>query len=226
MSFDTHRIETITFDSFSTLVDPQSAARALEGYVADPAAVARRWHPLAVRYATVANEIDAYSTYDDLHRDAIKHLLAERDVAVSDAELDEINAVYHDLDPFDDVREGMERLSERFDLAILSNGDPAMLDSLLASAGIEEHISETVSADEIRTFKPAVELYEHAAERTDTPIDAISHVAAGWMDAMGASHAGMQGVWLDRRGDPWPAFDGEPDLRVESLYELADVLST
>jgi hypothetical protein len=35
----------------------------------------------------------------------------------------------------------------------------------------------------------------------------------------------MQGVWLDRGGDPWGTFGPEPDLRVERLHEIADILT-
>jgi 2-haloacid dehalogenase len=41
---------------------------------------------------------------------------------------------------------------------------------------------------------------------------------------MGAAHAGMQAVRLDRKGTPWEPFDGEPDRTVESIHELADAL--
>ena len=83
---------------------------------------------------------------------------------------------------------------------------------------------DTISADEVRTFKPAAELYRHGAARTGTPIDEIAHVTAGWFDVMGAKHAGMQGVRVDRTGTPWEPFDGEPDRTVDGLDELADAL--
>jgi 2-haloacid dehalogenase len=41
---------------------------------------------------------------------------------------------------------------------------------------------------------------------------------------MGARHAGIQGVRVDRKGTPWEPFDGEPDLTVDSVFELADAL--
>ena len=41
---------------------------------------------------------------------------------------------------------------------------------------------------------------------------------------MGARHAGMQGVRVDRKGDPWEPFGPEPDRTVGGLEELADAL--
>lgn len=79
-------------------------------------------------------------------------------------------------------------------------------------------------ADEIQTYKPHAEIYRHAAARTGTPIEQIAHVSAGWFDVQGAMHAGMQGVWVNRKNTPWDPFAGKPDLMVESFHKLADAL--
>ena len=127
--------------------------------------------------------------------------------------------------PFDDVREAVERLREAgYDPHVCSNGDSEMLASMVEHADIRDLITDTISADEVETFKPAAELYRHATARTGAPTDEIAHVTAGWFDVMGARHAGMQGVWADRTGVSWEPFDGGPDLTVASLREVADAL--
>jgi 2-haloacid dehalogenase len=107
---------------------------------------------------------------------------------------------------------------------VLSNGNPEMLDSMVEHADIGDLVEDAISADEVETFKPAAELYRHGAARTGTPIGEIVHVTAGWFDVMGAAHAGMQTIRLDRKGAPWEPFDGEPDDTIESIHELADAL--
>lgn len=227
MTLDPSCVQTITFDSYSTLVDPLSARCVLEGYVDDPDWVASRWHTLAVQYATVANYLDTYRTYYDLHRDALAYLLESRGVDVSEAELTEMTDIYYDLKPFDDVRRGMERLADAgYTLAILSNGDPEMLESLVETTETDDLLETTVSAEEIETFKPDARLYEHAADRLDTPIDELLHVGAGWGDIIGCTHAGAQSIWLNRKQEPWPRFDVDPDVIVESMDELVNIVIT
>jgi len=226
MPFDPDRVSTVTFDSYSTLVDVEAAESALAERVSDPEPVSRLWRSRSLAYTFVANYVDAYKPFYEINRDALQYALAAHNVDVSPEERDEILAVYHELDVFEDVRDGIERLRDAgYDCYVVSNGDPAMLDSLVEHAGIEDVIEDTVSADEIRTFKPAADLYRHAAGRTGTPITNIAHVSAGWFDVLGATHAGMQGVWVDRKGTPWEPFAGDPDLRIESLHELADELT-
>lgn len=225
MVLDTDAIETVTFDSFSTLVDLDSTAPAVADYVDDPHSFAHEWHARAVYYSLIANGIDAYETYYQLHRDALEYLLATRGIDVSDEELDEMNSIYHEMEPFDDVRPGMKQLHEAgYDLGIISNGDPPMLDSLIRVADIGEYVSATVSADEIQLHKPERELYEHAADRLAVEPEAVVHVTNGRFDAQGAMHAGMQGVWLNRDQAPADPFGPEPDLTVTSLPQLVERL--
>lgn len=225
MTFDPDRVTTITFDSYSTIVDVDAAVQALADHVDDPEPVSSLWRLRSLEYTLVANHIDAYQPFYEMNRDALQYALDVFDVDITEDERDEILAVYHELEVFDDVRDGIERLREGgYDCYVVSNGDPDMLSSMIAHADIGDLLADTISADEVETFKPAAELYRHAAARTGTPIDEIVHVTAGWYDVMGAKHADMQGAWVDRKGRPWEAVAGTPDLTVESFHELADTL--
>lgn len=225
MSFDPERVTTVTFDSYSTLVDVDAAERALEERVEEPEPVSKLWRSRSLEYTFVANAIDAYQPFYEMNRDALQYALDAHGVDLPTEERDEILAVYHELDVFDDVREGIERLRDGgYDPYVVSNGNPEMLDSMVEHAGIGDLLEDTISADEVRTFKPAAELYRHAAARTGTPIGEIAHVTAGWFDVMGAKHAGMQSVWVDRKGSPWEPFGGDPDLTIERFDDLVGAL--
>ncbi|NHX35785.1 MULTISPECIES: haloacid dehalogenase type II [Halolamina] len=225
MSFDPNRVTTVTFDSYSTLVDVEAAETALADRVPDPEPVSALWRSRSLAYTFVANQIDAYQPFYEMNRDALQYALDAHGIEISTEERDEILAVYHELDVFDDVRAAIGRLRDGgYDTYVVSNGNPEMLASMVEHADIADLVEDTVSADEVATFKPAAELYRHAAARTGTPIDEIAHATAGWFDVLGASHAGMQGVWVDRKGDPWDGFAGDPDLTVEGLHDLADEL--
>ncbi|EMA29776.1 haloacid dehalogenase type II [Haloarcula japonica] len=225
MPFDPDRVTTITFDSYSTIVDVEAAQKALADRVDDPRPVSRLWRSRSLAYTFLANQIDAYKPFYEMNRDALQYALDAHGVDITTEELDEILAVYHELDVFDDVRDGMNKLYDAgYDLYVVSNGNPEMLDSMVDFAGIGGLLEDTVSADEVQMFKPAAELYRHAADRTETDIEEIAHVTAGYFDVYGAMHAGMQGVWVNRDGGPWDAFAGDPDLTIESFHDLYDQL--
>ena len=227
MAFDPDRVTTITFDSYSTLVDVDATAAALTEHtdIDDPTPISQTWRERSMQYTLVANHLEEYETFYEINRDALAYALAAHGLDVPADDREAILEVYHELEVFDDVRASIERLHEAgYDTYVLSNGNPEMLDSMVDHAGIEDLIVDTISADELETFKPEPELYRHAAGRTGTPIDELVHVSALWFDVQGAIHAGMQGVWLDRKSTPWEPFGAEPDLITEGLAELADRL--
>lgn len=225
MSFDPARVETVTFDSYSTIVDVASAVEALSGHVEDPTRAADHWRAHSLMYTMVANEIDEYEPFYGMNRHAATNALELfGDGKVGEDTRDDVTSVYHDLHVFEDVRSGMERLAEAYDLYVVSNGNPEMLDTMVEKADIGDLLEDTVSADAVETFKPHPEIYRHAAGRTGTPIEKVAHVSAGWFDVHGSKAAGMQAVWVNRGGDPFVTYGPQPDLEVESFHGLADEL--
>jgi len=218
-------VETITFDSYSTLVDVEAVKTALAERVGEPDPVARHWRSRLLLYTTVTNELDRYDSFYPLARAALEHALATHGVTVAPSEREAILSAYDDLAVFEDVQAGLERLTDAgYEAYVVSNGSPEMLASMVAHADIDEFIADTISADEVEAYKPNVELYRHAAARTGSPVESIAHVSALFYDVLGASNAGMTGVWMDRGTGPWDDFAGPPDATVESIHDLADRL--
>lgn len=226
MTFDPERVETVTVDSYGTLVDPSAAERALADRVEDPESVSNLWRSRSLMYTMVGNAIDFYQPFYEMNRDALQYALDTYGVDLDSEERDAILEVYHDLDVFADVREGISRLRDGgYPVYVVSNGNPAMLSSMVDGADIADLLTDTISAQEIETFKPESEIYRHAAARTGTPIDRIVHTAGPSFDVLGAMHAGMQAAWLNRDEAPWESFSGrDPDIEIVSFHELADAL--
>lgn len=225
MSFDPDAVETLAFDSYGTLVDVTAVAEPLAEYVDEPELVSRIWRERSLSYAMVGNAIDEYDAFYEMNRHALRYALETAGADVGEDEREEILSTYHELPPFDDVRPGLERLSDAgYDLYVVSNGNEEMLESMVDHAGLGDLLEGTISADEIGQFKPEPELYRHAADRIGAPIEELAFVAAGWWDVPGAMNAGMQGIWIDRQDTLWGPYEAEPDLRIESFRELADEL--
>jgi 2-haloacid dehalogenase len=228
MAFDPDRVETITVDSYGTLVDPYATVAKLGEYV-DASLVERiavEWRARSILYTMVGNAIGFYQPFYEMNRDALAYAAASNGAELSDDEIADVLSVYHELDVFPDVRDGLERLVDGgYDVYVVSNGNPEMLESMVDHADIGDLVSDTVSADEVETFKPSPEIYRHAAGRVGTPIDRVCHVAGPSFDVLGCSNAGMQAVWLNRDGGPWEDFAGAvPGLEAETFHDVADEL--
>ena len=225
MPLDSDRVRTVTFDSYSTVVDVDSATRALDAHVDDPEGVAGLWRGRSLTYAAMSNYLGDYEPFRAMVRHGLDYALDTHGVALDGAEREAVLAAYDDLDPFDDVRPGMERLADAgYDLYVVSNGSPDMLETMIEAAGVGDLLADTVSADEVETYKVHPDIYRHAAARTGTPAREIAHASAGWFDALGAMNVGMQGIWVNRAGDPPEAWGPAPDLVAESFHAIADAL--
>jgi len=228
MTLDRDRVETVTVDSYGTLVDPFDTERALRERVPEEHAdaIAREWRARSIMYTMVGNGVDYYQPFYEMNRDALEFALEARGVDLSDQEVSNVLSVYHELEVYDDVRDGIQRIREGgYDVYVVSNGNPEMLASMVENADIGDLLEDTISADEIELFKPETEIYRHAAARTGTPIDRVLHVAGPSFDVLGAMNAGMQAAWLNREGEPWEEFTGrDPDLRAETFHDVAEAL--
>jgi 2-haloacid dehalogenase len=223
-------VETITFDSYTTLVDVGSQEEVLARHVDDlddPESVSRSWRARNMMYSVIANDIDAYRPFYELLGLSLEFALESHGYEVSEKVRDEIRRTVYkdDLSIYEDVRPGMERLQELgYDMYIVSNGNPEMLDDLVEQADIQDLVQDTISAHEVKSFKPPAEIYRHAAGRTGTPIREILHVSGGTMrDVWGAKHAGMQTAWVNRPSESYPKeqLGKDPDMIVEGFEDLA-----
>lgn len=226
-------IETVTFDSYTTLVDVDSQEEALTEHVDgldDPAPVSRFWRARNMMYTVIANDVDAYTPFYEIQKLSLRFALEMHGYEVSEEVLDTIRQeVYKDnLSIFPDVRPGMERIADAgYEMYVVSNGTPEMLQDLLEQAEISDLIEDAISADEIENYKPEPEIYRHAAARTGTPIDHILHVSGGTMrDVWGANHAGMRTAWLDRPDKYYPEeyLAEAPDFAPADIEALAEIL--
>jgi len=97
-----------------------------------------------------------------------------------------------------------------------------MVTAIIEHTGLADRIATTISADEIRTYKPATRLYRHAGERTGTAPEHVAHISADWFETCGAENVGMQGVSENRTGRPAETWGPTPDPTADSFETVAD----
>jgi len=129
--------------------------------------------------------------------------------------------LYMTLDTFPEVPETLTRLrSAGTKTAILSNGTPNMLQSVVESAKLGGLFDLILSVEEVGVYKPHPKVYQLAVDRLCMPASAISFQSANAWDAYAASAFGMQVVWCNRYGQMRERLPGAPDREIKSLAEL------
>jgi 2-haloacid dehalogenase len=160
-------------------------------------------------YREIGHRALAYT----LERAGIPHTMGEVRLLVAQIER---------LEPFPDVPEALARLKTRYKIAVLSNGDPDMLEAAKPFHKIP--FDTVISVAVANSFKPHVATYRKAAEIMGVSMDEVLFIANHAFDCIGAKAAGMHTAFIDRRKLPFGGTPYRPDIVVPDMKGLADLL--
>jgi 2-haloacid dehalogenase len=225
-------VRALTFDVFGTVVDwygSIAAEVARVGLAVDGGEFALAWR---AGYQPAMQDVRAgrlpWTNIDGLHRRILDRLLAERGLALPEAEIAALNRVWHRLAPWPDSVPGLERLKRHYTVATLSNGNVSLLVEMAKHAGLPWDM--VFSAELFGHYKPDPEAYLGACRLLDLPPGQVLMVAAHPSDLRGARGAGLRTALVPRpleRGpggavEPWQ--EGEFDLVASDFLDLAQRL--
>jgi 2-haloacid dehalogenase len=169
-----------------------------------------------------------WTNIDGLHRIILDRLLAERGLVLPEADAAQLNRVWHRLDPWPDVLDGLRRLKARHTLATLSNGNLSLLVAMAKHGGLPW--DAVLSAELFLHYKPDPEVYLGAARLLDLAPGELMMVAAHPSDLRAAAACGLRTAYVRRPlergplGATEPGAPGEFDIDCSSFGELADAL--
>jgi 2-haloacid dehalogenase len=106
----------------------------------------------------------------------------------------------------------------------LTNGSSTNTRKLLERSGISDYFEQTLSVDDIRRWKPAPEIYLHAARSTDMQPGEVALVAAHAWDTHGAHEAGLTTGWVARLEPTFPPMFSSPDVVGGDLVAVIERL--
>jgi HAD superfamily hydrolase (TIGR01493 family) len=137
----------------------------------------------------------------------------------------ELAREYERLTPYADARPTLERLAPR-PRWILSNGTRAMLDPLVAAAGLGDVLDGVISVDDAGVYKPSPRVYALAVERLRLAPEAIAFVSRtrGMRPARRRSASPPSGSTAPRC--PSSVTRRRRPIAVGSLADVADIVTS
>jgi HAD superfamily hydrolase (TIGR01509 family) len=118
---------------------------------------------------------------------------------------------------YDDVRPALLRLSSRYRLFALSNGNAD-----LRRCGIADLFAGHMTARTAGAAKPDARIFQRLADLAGVEPARVLHIGDDPMtDVVGATRAGMQAVWLNRYAREWPRSAG---MRPRTISTLAEIM--
>ena len=225
------RPRALVFDVMGTVVDDVGGVRE-----ATVAALARRGDDeqaalrVAAATATGLKELmrrvssgdRPWASHRDLRDKAVRAAFSEAGLAPPDGGLvAELVDVVGTFKPWPDSAAGLDRLRAHRLVVALSNADLDELAFLSLTGGLAWHLALSTSPSQ--TFKPDPRAYGVAIDALDLRPSQVMMVAAHAWDLRGGARLGLQTCYV-RRPDEGPPPEGEFDLVVDDLLELADAL--
>lgn len=208
------------FDAYGTLFDVHSAAARYAGEIGPVwERLSEIWRTKQLEYTWIYAATGRRATFWELTERGLDYAIAATGVVVEDGLRARLLDANRELSAYPEVLTVLRALKDRGDrLAILSNGDPDLLERIIDSAGLDglfEHVLSVAAAD---TFKPHAAVYRLAVDAFDMPPDRMTFCSSNRWDVAGASAFGFSAVWINRLGRP-DEYPDMPPVRVLTSLE-------
>jgi len=216
------QVRAIIFDAYGTLFDVYSIGALAERlFPGKGNALAELWRDKQIQYSQLRTLCSTYKPFWEVTQDAL--VFACRKLGL-DLKLEAQNMMmgqYAKLQPFPENLAVMRELKAMgLKLAILSNGNPEMLQAVVHSAGMEELFSHVLSVDAVKKFKTAPEAYQLGTDMLGMAAKDILFVSSNCWDVCGASWFGYKTFWVNRANAPMDELGVTPHGQGRLLSDL------
>jgi 2-haloacid dehalogenase len=219
-------IRACVFDAYGTLFDVHSAVGRLRPQIGAGAdELSQLWRTKQLEYAWLRALMGRHADFWQVTGDALDHALARTGVDASVRE--PLLQAYLTLEAYPEVADVLRRLrAAGLKLAILSNGEPAMLAAAVENAGIGDLLDAVLSVEEVGVYKPDPRVYRLAVDRLGVRPDQIAFQSSNAWDVNGAACFGLRPVWINRFGAPAERLPGDAEHELRDLSGLPGLLGT
>jgi len=165
----------------------------------------------------------SYTEFGTIGGSALEMLAERQGVNLPDEDKQQILGGMQELPPHPEVEESLVRLRDAgVRLATLTNSTQQVSDAQIDNSGLRDCFEQVLSADNVKSLKPAPEPYRMAAESLGVEIGQVRLVAAHAWDVTGAMRAGCAAAFIARPGMVLNPLAQRPDVVGADLREVAD----
>jgi 2-haloacid dehalogenase len=220
-------IKAFAFDAYGTLFDVFSVTALCEElFPGKGNQVAQIWRAKQLQYSLLRSLMGRHKDFWGLTEDGLVFATKSLKLDLTPDKRKRLMESYLSLAAFPDVKPGLEALKKQgLRLAILSNGEPKMLEAAAKSAGIRDLLDTIISVEEVKIFKVSPRVYNLGPERMKVSNPELGFVSANSWDIHGAASAGLRTFWIQRTtADAEEELGFKADQVVKALTDLAPLV--
>jgi 2-haloacid dehalogenase len=214
--------QAIVFDAYGTLFDVYSIGVMTEKrFPGKGEALAALWRDKQIEYTRLRSMCSTYKPFWEVTQDALIFSCKKLGLMLDFDAQNALMGQYAKLQAFPENLAVLQQLQHLdLKLAILSNGNPQMLDSAVKAAGMQGIFSHLLSVDSVKKFKTAPEAYQLGPDMFGLPANKILFVSSNGWDICGAGWFGYQTFWVNRASAPMEELGVKPNGEGQSLTDL------
>jgi 2-haloacid dehalogenase len=225
MNQPTTAIQAVVFDAYGTLFDVHSVITLCEAlFPGKGPQLSQLWRTKQLEYSWQRSLMQRYEDFRALTEAGLSYACEALKLNCSDRQTAQLMDTYLHLKPYAEVREVLREL-KHLPLAILSNGSPTMLESLVRNAGMQDVFAHVISIDSLRIYKPDPRVYQLAQEKLGVEKSSVAFVSSNGWDIAGCGAFGFKPVWVNRSGQPLERLGVEPMATIFTLADLPKYLA-
>jgi 2-haloacid dehalogenase len=212
------------FDAYGTLFDVHAAAERYKDAIGPKwQQLSQTWRAKHIEYSWHTSLVGRPATFWSLAQRSLDYAIALTGADVAPDLRAKLLASYRSMAAYPEAAEVLAGLKAKgARLAILSNGDPDMLEDAVGGAGLQGVFDAVLSVAAAGIFKPDMKVYRLVLDRFGGAAGDVSFQSSNRWDIAGAKAFGFRCVWINRTGQPDEYPDLAPDRVVRDLRALLD----
>ncbi|WP_033290891.1 HAD-IA family hydrolase [Amycolatopsis jejuensis] len=216
----------ITFDTYGTLIDWDTALRAYvralfarKGVDLDVSSFYRDWY-----YGHALPAVTGpFLPYRELLTTTLRTALAAADVPLDADDGHDFGDAMAAARPFPDAAGTLARLARHVPLATISNSQHDIIRE--SSRLLGDPFTYVFTGEDVRAYKPDAALFELVLEKAGvSPHDAVHVAQSQYVDLPRSVPMGIPTIWINRHGQTLADGTPAPTLEMPDLTQLASVL--
>ena len=217
-------VKAIIFDAYGTLFDVNSAAEKCKDKIGDKwESFANFWRTTQLEYTWLRSLMKRHKDFWQITEDSLDKSM--KAFSIDPSMKNELMNLYKVLSPFKEVPETLKKLKgKNFKLAILSNGNPSLLDELVKSNNLDKLFDDIFSIEEVGIYKPDSRVYDLPIKKYKIKNSEVMFLSANTWDVSGGGNYGYQSIWVNRNNNIFDNLDFNPSNQIKDLTELVNLI--
>jgi 2-haloacid dehalogenase len=172
------RPKVIIFDVVETLFDIQPLEEKIKG-TGLPSGSLKVWFARMLRDAFALEIAGEYKSFAEIGSATLEALMREQKIEPERSPIEEVIKGFADLPAHSDVGPTFEMLRDAgMRIVALTNGSAEITKKMFQNAKLAHFVKRYITIDEVKHWKPAQEVYLHAAKTLDVDPTQIALISA------------------------------------------------